>query len=539
MRILKILSVSLRITTFLLFCDYSEGQNWEWASQLVGWQEDRCLSFTMDLSKNSYMTGDFQTSLSSCYSNHPNSNGFIAKFDSNGINQWCTWFGGTLITTPKSIAYDTSGFLYLTGNFMDTTVFGADTLIAEAIDIFVSKVDTNGNFIWTRRAGGNNLDYGNSVCVLSDGILVTGTFRNTASFGLNQVVSAGSNDLFIAKYDWNGNCLWVSRGGGSGDDSGTCFDFGYGNRALVGGEFNSTADFGLQTLTTQGATDVVILEIDSLGVMQVLTNYGSTGSDHINDIRSDSIGNIYTTGSFENICYVNGDSMISAGMEDLYCLKFDVSGNLIYKFGGGGPYNENGRSLAVNAQMEIYATGYFSGTSVFDTVTIIPNGIDIYLLKLDSNGLFKWITGTPAPLSTIVIPAKIEVDELDNIYVAGTFRYYAYFGNFTLGAGLKTNPFIFKYNPTLTTGTNNIVNENYAIEIFPTPFSNNVFVETKIPWEMEFILYDTTGRIVIRKSIAGSSTIDGSLLPEGIYFYEFRHKTGKLKQGKILKVSTL
>jgi len=132
---------------------------------------------------------------------------------------WVEQAGGTDIDIGRAIATDGSGNSIVTGEFSGTATFGDTTLTSDGSnDIFIAKYDGDGNFLWVEQAGGTDIDIGRAIATDGSGnSIVTGEFRGTATFGDTTLTSVGSSfDIFIAKYDGDGNFLWVVQAGGLG-----------------------------------------------------------------------------------------------------------------------------------------------------------------------------------------------------------------------------------------------------------------------------------------------------------------------------------
>jgi hypothetical protein len=144
---------------------------------------------------------------------------------------WAKAMGGTGPDWGDGMAVDSAGNVYTTGFFEGTVDFDPGAGVfnltsAGGYDIFVSKLDSTGNFVWAKCMGGTNGDYGTGIAVDSAGnVYTTGDFTGTADFDPGAVVfnltSAGGYDIFVSKLDSTGNALWAKRMGGTGDDYGT------------------------------------------------------------------------------------------------------------------------------------------------------------------------------------------------------------------------------------------------------------------------------------------------------------------------------
>jgi len=101
------------------------------------------------------------------------------------------------------ISTDFTGNIYVTGYFKDTATFGSYPLTSSGdSDIFVAKLDPNGNWLWVKKAGSSGTDVGKGVSTDTNGnVYVTGYFQNTASFGSFDLVSFGGKDIFVSKLD--------------------------------------------------------------------------------------------------------------------------------------------------------------------------------------------------------------------------------------------------------------------------------------------------------------------------------------------------
>ena len=118
---------------------------------------------------------------------------------------WATQAGGTSSDIGRGVSALPDGSSIVTGDFQGTATFGSTTLTSGAppptTDVFVVKVDPSGAYVWATQAGGTLSDVGYGVSALPDGSsIVTGDFRDTATFGSTTLTSAGSADVFVAKF---------------------------------------------------------------------------------------------------------------------------------------------------------------------------------------------------------------------------------------------------------------------------------------------------------------------------------------------------
>ena len=207
------------------------------------------------------------------HSSHGDIDAFVNKFDLNGHHLWTRTWGGTGADDAGHIIADNAGHIYIAGYFADTVDFnpgpGVFNLIANPgiDDIYISKLDTAGNFIWAKSMGGTGED--KAFPLTSDGngsLYMSGIFSGTADFdpgpGVYNLNSAGGYDIFICKLDTAGNMIWAKSMGGSGDDRGNTISVANNGDIYLAGDFSATADLDPETstyyLTSAGNTDIFI-----------------------------------------------------------------------------------------------------------------------------------------------------------------------------------------------------------------------------------------------------------------------------------------
>jgi hypothetical protein len=244
--------------------------------------------------------------------------------DSGGNFLWAKRAGGTSGNVGYGIAVDSSGNAYITGYFTGTAVFGATTLTsAGQQDTYIAKVDSGGNFLWAKRAGGTNYNHNFSIVAdSSSNAYITGYFKGTSVFGATTLTSAGDVDVFIAKVDSGGNFLWAKRAGGTNQDSGWGIAVDSSGNAYITGYFNGTAVFGATTLTSAGGSvDIFVAKVDSGGNFLWAKRAGGISGAGGNGIAVDSSGNAYVTGQFQGTAVFGATTLTSAGGNDVFIWK--------------------------------------------------------------------------------------------------------------------------------------------------------------------------------------------------------------------------
>ncbi|MDH3217262.1 MAG: hypothetical protein OEN01_13420, partial [Candidatus Krumholzibacteria bacterium] len=212
----------------------------------------------------------------------------------------------------------------VTGDFQGTVDFGGGNLVsAGSTDIFVAKYDASGAHQWSQRFGSTNSDAGYGVAVDASGnVVVTGEFRGTVDFGGGNLVSAGSDDIFVAKYDASGAHQWSQRAGSTNLERGYGVAIDASGNVVVTGPFQGTVDFGGGDLVSAGSTDIFVAKYDASGAHQWSQRAGSTGGDIGQGVAVDASGNVVVTGEFQGTVEFGGGDLVSAGSTDIFVAKF-------------------------------------------------------------------------------------------------------------------------------------------------------------------------------------------------------------------------
>jgi hypothetical protein len=265
-----------------------------------------------------------------------------------------------------SVAEDASGNYYVTGTFISTTITFESYTLAQTggDDIFLVKYDGNGNVLWARSAGGSDNDEALSVAVDASGnAFIAGVFRSsTITFGSHSLTNSGLDDMFIVKYDTAGNVLWAQSGGGTAFESAlsVCVDAS-GNALATGSFTSSTITFGSFTLTNKGVGDIFLVKYNAMGIVLWAKNEGGTNDDIGYSVASDASGNFYMTGYFSNDNISVGPyTLTNSGSTDILVVKYNSAGEVVWAKDGGGTQDDRSYSMTVDAAGSVYVTGTFS-----------------------------------------------------------------------------------------------------------------------------------------------------------------------------------
>ena len=307
--------------------------------------------------------------------------------------QWAKGTGAVHTDAGEAIAIDSDGYIYSTGRFCDTVDFGSISLTAAGPeDIYVAKHDANGNFLWVRRAGGTSSDIGRDIAIDNEGnVYITGHFSETADFGPTSFTCYGRTDIFVAKLDTNGNWLWAQRGYGPGEDASYGIALDEFANVYLTGHFAGTISFGDTSLTASGSTDIFVAQLSTNGFWQWAQKAGGITRDGGRDIAVDHLGFVYVSGVFFHLCDFGSISLATGYDEDVFVACMDSAGNWIWAKQAGGSSSDSGHRLTVDNMGHIFLAGVFGGTATFGTIELTSSGpYDIYVAKLDIYGHWLW-----------------------------------------------------------------------------------------------------------------------------------------------------
>jgi hypothetical protein len=235
----------------------------------------------------------------------------------------------------------------------------------------------------------------------------TGRYSGTADFdpgvGTAQLTSNGRTDVYITKLDAAGNFVWAKDFGGTGIDEAFAIKTDASGNVYIAGGFVGTVDFdpgsGTSNLISIGNTDVFIVKLDAAGNYVWAKNMGGTSTDVASAMAIDATGNIYTIGRFSGTAdfdpNVGTANLTSAGGSDIFISKLNTSGNYVWAKNMGGSLSDFANGIAIDATGNVYTTGNYNGTADFDpgagTTNLISAGAsDIFISKLNSAGVFVW-----------------------------------------------------------------------------------------------------------------------------------------------------
>lgn len=415
-----------------------------WAQSAGGNGADRGNGVTHDHQGNVIVVGFFAETATFApgapLTSEGGADGFVAKYTSAGTLLWVKPIQSPGEETARSVTTDRYNNILVTGSFSNTATFAPGVTLTSAgnMDIFLAKYDPEGHLLWVRQAGGAGPeDFAFKVAVNNRGqAFITGLFTEEATFAPGvTLTSAGDTDMFLAKYDTDGNLLWAQQAGGVDHEEGVGVSIGADGKVYVAGIFAATATFAPGVdLTSAGEWDGFFAVYNTHGKLLLAKGVGGPGFDEGYAAVRNKRGDIVLVGAFENdATFAPGATLTSAGDTDAFLATYDPTGNLRWAISLGGPEFDQAREVTVRQSGDIYLGGRFRSTAFFapGVSRTSLGGDDIFVARYTLNGDLRWVkqAGGLGNDRTFAITTKDE-----KVHITGSFTGAATFDKAALAS---------------------------------------------------------------------------------------------------------
>jgi gliding motility-associated-like protein len=385
-------------------------------------------------------------------------------------HEWVAGYQGTANINGQNVVTDMNNNVYSVGQFFGTVDFdpGPGTLNLTSPgqnDLYVTKLDQNGDLVWAFRLGNAARNRANNVTMDQNGdVYVAGYFEGTVDFdpgpGLFEMTSQFVVTAFLLKIDEDGNFLWARQfGGPNGVSEGLGVRVDNNNDVVLGGYF--TGDCNLDPLglgavyTSTAGRDGFIVKHNSAGDFIWARHLEGNNDNRINSIDIDQQGNIVCGGffqgdlNFDNLTPSASIETADGGGQDMFVGKYTSTGSYLWSRSIGGTGNDIVNGIVVNRFGNIFATGQFQNTVDFDPSAGTSNqtsagSLESYVWSLDEDGLYNWSERIGSTANDLGL--GITKDPQGSVYVTGYFNGTANFDGTTTLASLGANTiYVAKY----------------------------------------------------------------------------------------------
>ncbi|MBX9678173.1 MAG: SBBP repeat-containing protein [Gemmataceae bacterium] len=371
-----------------------------WAIKLESSGDDAAHAIAVDGSGNVFVTGSFA---GQNFAGDPNldtagsSDVFVAKLSaSTGSVTWANRYGAGNAEVARGIALDGAGNIYLTGQFFDTTNFGAGNVFLHQNgnnDGFVVRLNPSGALSALRFFGSSTSsdDIGRAIAVSAAGnVFVAGAFGGTSSFGSVSATATGGRDGFLWKLSSDlQTSAWVRPFDNGGVDEIAGLTLDAASNPIVAGTWSGSIDDNPPQSFARAFVSKVT-DSGSSGAISWTTLLGSDGGSVGAGVALDASGNVFATGRFDGGAFPAGGSTVltSVNNHDAFVSALNSSGVVQWSRQLGGAADTRGRAITVDPSGNVATTGQFNGSGDFDpgtgTATLTETGSSFggYLSKL-------------------------------------------------------------------------------------------------------------------------------------------------------------
>ena len=371
-----------------------DGQGNEvWTRQFGTQSEDHATGVGVDGAGNLYVVGLTRGALPGQTSlGDVGYDAYLRKYDSGGNELWTRQFGTPQSDHASDVAVDGGGNVYVVGITFDDSLSGQADL-GEG-DVYLRKYDSDGNKLWTRQSGSRDLDMANGVAIDGAGnVYVVGE-----QGGIPGRPGVGESDAYLRKHDGDGNELWTRQfGSQSGPSASRVAVDAEGNVYVVG-----SASGSLPGQTHLGKSDAYVRKYDGDGNELWTRQFGSRGSDMANGVVIDGAGNVYVVGTTGLALPGQSNMDPVLGGSDVFIRKYHSDGSEVWTDQLGTPERDAVAGVVVDGAGSVYVVGSTEGAFAGKTSS---GSYDTFVLKMpDAPLLTMTPTGAAEDLIPVVTP---------------------------------------------------------------------------------------------------------------------------------------
>ena len=448
----------LIIVIFIFITKLSLGQDWLWAKQ-IGSSSGVKGGARIDANNNIYCSGNFNTN---CYFDHDTLNAlgcndvFLAKFDANGNELWAKRIGGNNPSNffewfGGSVIDNNNACIYFSGRFYGSlTIDGHTVNSSGGMDMFLAKFDLSGNCLWLKRAGSGGDDNSGMLCLDGLGNLyTTGQLSNNGTFDTINLPKG----IFLAKLGPNGNILWARNEISGGDPITSAYTIRIINNNIImsGVAGNYTIIIGTTPLISTNQVDGFIAKLDLSGNCIKAKRFNGHLPNYACDFVTDINNNIYLSGIFEDTLIIDNTTLTNTnGSWEMYFCKFDSAFNLkwIRQSYSTGINGAHANGVIKDSEGKFYLSGYFSGNATFGTFNISSSVTkDMFIARYDENGNCIGIRHFGEAEAGSIATGSISIDSNGDLIVGGDFKNTINIGNTALTSYGNQDMFFAKATP--------------------------------------------------------------------------------------------
>lgn len=492
----------------------TSAQTWNWAKSITNNGPDAGTDIVYDGHNNLYVAANFYTYFGNVVVQDStiSKNGLI-KYSKTGDIIWAKNINGVI----KKIAVDTIGNVYIVGVYTDTARFGDSTFVSLGqTDIFVSKINSLGQFIWSNRIEGSGYDEACGIAVGLDSNIAISGFTGSSAIINDSIISTLGGGILLAKYTSNGEFMWASQKGFN--VKATDIKIANNNTIFVSGWFSFYSDFGgsNQIVGNGNNSALFIANYDSVGNFNWVHTGISGGNNYALSLALDNSNNAYLTGYFADTVDFGGNVslMSNTSFEDVFIAKYNSVGQLQWAKRDGDYYTDISNSIALYGN-------YIFVTGVWDNDMSSSTSSNVMVKVFDTNGDF--VSNEPVLCTTIKGGSNaICIDDDGNAYVTGQFKETITFNNSIALTSYTPNDydfFVTQFTPTYVQSGIQFISKSTDLKVYPNPTSGKIQIQSLGFTIQRLEISNLLGEVVFSQvETLSKSEIDLSSQPVGVYF---------------------
>jgi len=513
----NIMKKTITVLTLLLntVVNYAQDPNILWQRTIGGSGEDLCTDINSTIDGGYIIAGMSDSDISGEKSENSKgeSDYWIVKLDINGNIDWQKTIGGEGEDHLRVILQTNDGG-YILGGDSKSNISGDKTENSIGLeDYWIVKITSTGLIEWQNTIGGSGHDILYTLIATSDGGYLLGGSSNSNISG-DKTEDAMSEDYWIVKIDNLGNVEWDNTIGGSSPDYLKTMVETIDNGFLIGGDSWSDIS-GDKTEATLGIQDYWILKLDSSGNIEWQNTIGGNEREYLESVISLTDGGFLVTGSSDS--NISGDKTENSNGEyDIWIVKVDSSGNIIWQNTIGGSLNDGAKNITKTINGGFFLSGSSESNISGDKTENSEGYTDYWVIGLNDVGIINWQNTLGGDF--IDVPSGGSLETENSVFLIAGESSSSASGDKTEDSRGGIDYWILKVNGILNVSENPF---NTAITLYPNPVKNTLQINTQDKTINQVNIYTITGSKVLQRDIdTVSPTVDVSGLASGVYYIQ-------------------
>lgn len=448
---------------------------------------------------------------------------FLVKRNEDGMVEWVVQGSSTDNDEAIALATDEMEHIYWTGHYWREGFFGDTILTVNnsAKGIFLSKYNSSGEWVWAKSIDGTGLKQVSDICISEDAIYCTGYFEGSLIIEDSILQGESAINAFLIKMNLNGELIWARQAGDKGQTRGISLAIDSEQNIILGGHFVGQSTFGNTTLETGTPDwDVFISKWDTQGELIWAKRAGGVFDSENGAVVLDEGNNIYLTGKFLGVMKLGNDIEIQTEgfNQQFYLLKYQTDGTPLWAKVFSTTGQTEAKDMIIN-NSQIVLTGDIRGHTTIGDYSLassseILNGINGFAAGFSLDGEVEWAKNLQS--HHLLLATSISSSPNGNLFIGGSFLENAIVGETTVESEGAYDAFVAQLQPASTLTFEPL--EDEFVSLFPNLTKDFIFFEKSVN---HFTLKTVTINGNILGEYQSPNLVDVRSFDAGIYFFIF------------------